>query len=458
MRKSRKSLRVDPPHVAAGPSEKAATSSSEVQPARNLKEYARAMGPGLVVAFMWLGTGDLIDASVAGASYGYALIWGLALALICRYFYVSMVSKYVLCNAVGDDGILMGFSRLWRGFPIFLGTAGIALGFVYESYLIKAAGVALSHLTGQFAGQSITEFFWAAVMAAVSVFIVLARKQYAFLEITARISAVVLIVAFMSAAVIQGVDIPALVRGLSFGVPSDKGAFGAMFVVVAIIGAVGGSAANLLYPYFLAEKGWKGPAFRKMQRFDLLTGIASIVVINLAVWIVAAEAFGGTDRSIESPEDLASMMQVAVGAAGPTILWIGLFFVAFTSVPAYSAAFSKLFVDGVHKTFPARAIRYGSINDDPLYRPAMVMMLIPPLIFSMPWAPNVVVLTVIGSGFAVLSAPIIIVGVILLTRNKQLMLPGHANRWWETAVLVAIGAVGIWAIYHLIEGLGQLAT
>ena len=434
-----------------------ATSKPEVRPARNFKEYTRAMGPGLVVAFMWLGTGDLIDSSVAGASYGYSLIWGLALALICRYFYVSNVSKYVLCNAMGDDGILKGFSRLWKGFPILLGTAGIALGFVYESYLIKAAGVALSYLTGQFAGQSVTEFLWAAAIALFAVFVVLARKQYAFLEILARISAVILILTFMTAVVIQGVDVPALIRGLSFGVPADKGAFGAMLVVVALIGGVGGSAANLLYPYFIAEKGWTGPAFRKMQRYDLLTGVASIVVINLAVWVVAAEALGGSSKSISSPEDLAEMMRIAIGEAGPTVLWIGLFFVAFTSIPSYSAGFSKLFIDGIHKSFPSRAERYGSIKQDPLYKPAMVGMLIPPLIFSLPFAPNVVVLTVIGSAFAVFSAPIIIAGVILLTSNKKFMLPGYANHWWETLILVAIGAVGIWAIYHLIVGLVQIA-
>lgn len=427
------------------------------RPANSFRDYFRSMGPGLVVAFMWLGTGDLIDASVAGATYGYALIWGLALALLCRYFYVSNVSKYVLCNAMGDDGILAGFGRLWRYFPIIIGAAGLALGATYISYLLKAAGVALSYLTGEFAGQAVSQFFWAAVLSALSVWMVLSSKQYALVEILAKVSAVILLLTFVGAMLVQGVDLPALVRGLSFGVPADKGAFGAMLVVVALIGAVGGSAANLLYPYFMAEKGWKGPAFRKMQRYDLLTGIASIVVINLSVWIVAAEAFGGDDRSIGSPEDLAEMMQVAVGAPGPTILWIGLFFVAFTSVPSYSMAFSRLFVDGVHKSFPKRAERH-TVKTDPIYKPIMAAALVLPLVFSLPFAPNVVVLTVIGSGFAVLSAPIIITGVVLLTSRKKYMLPGYANRWWETLILVVIGCVGVWAIYHLISGLIQLAS
>lgn len=35
------------------------------------------------------------------------------------------------------------------------------------------------------------------------------------------------------------------------------------------------------------------------------------------------------------------------------------------------------------------------------------------------------------------------------------MLPNYANRWWENLILVAIGAVGLWATYQLIVSLAQ---
>lgn len=79
------------------------------------REYLQAMGPGLVVSLMWLGAGDLIDSSVAGATYGYALMWSLAVALISRYFFVSALAKYQLRNSEGDEKILQGYARLWRG-------------------------------------------------------------------------------------------------------------------------------------------------------------------------------------------------------------------------------------------------------------------------------------------------------------------------------------------------------
>lgn len=443
---------------ATSPPDQAAGGAATPAPPQGLRGYLAAMGPGLIVAFMWLGTGDLIDSSVAGASYGYALTWGLAVALFCRYIYVSNISKYQLCNQVGDTSILQGFRRIWVGFPVLLGGAGLCLGFVYISYLMKAMGVALANLTGHFAGQATTEFLFAAIMAAVSIGIVLSSRSYRILEIVAKFSAALLTLTLVTAVIIQGADFGAMLRGLSFSVPEDRGEFGAMLVVVSLIGAVGGSAANLLYPYFMQDKGWKGPAYRGMQRFDLLVGIMSIVVLNLCVWFVAAEAFPGAEGAIESEQDLALMMEIAVGSAGPTILWIGLFFVALTSVPSYATGFSRLLVDGIHRSFASRGDRFSDFKLDPIYKGTMIFMLTAPLVFSLPNTPNLVFLTVVGSAFAVLSAPIIIAGVIYLTTSRKLMLPKFANKPWELAALVIIGLIGLWAVYHLVMSLVDLAA
>ena len=35
-------------------------------------QYLKSMGPGIIVALAWLGTGDLVDSAIAGGSYGYS--------------------------------------------------------------------------------------------------------------------------------------------------------------------------------------------------------------------------------------------------------------------------------------------------------------------------------------------------------------------------------------------------
>lgn len=421
-------------------------------------DYVKALGPGLLVAMAWLSAGDLVSASVSGSTYGYALMWALVIALFARYFFVSAIGKYVLCNSQGDNSILAGFARLWRGLPLVVGVIAFILGFTYQTYIIKGAATALYQLLGGIGDSEWAVFFFAVVLVGVTIFMLLRGHQYRTLEAVAKVSVGVLMVTFFLAVALNGFDLAAFLRGLVFQVPADtEGAFGAVVILAAIIGAVGGSAANLLYPYFMENKGWTTPVYRKIQVFDLLVGIIAMVFINLAVWIVAAESLGGgAGIAIQEAEDLAVMMGRGVGAVGPLLLWIGLFFVTFTSFPAYSFGFTKVLLDGVQRSFP------GGLESDEIPDPEnhryfkwiqIGLLLVLPLIFSLPVAPNFITLTIAGNAMGAITGPIIIVGVIVLTTSKKYMLPEYANKWWETVALLIIGGIGLWATYGVVVGL-----
>jgi Mn2+/Fe2+ NRAMP family transporter len=418
-------------------------------------EYVRALGPGLLVAMAWLSAGDLVSASVSGSTYGYALIWALVLALFARFFFVSAIGKYVLCNNSGDPSILTGFGRLWRGLPMLVGVIAFILGFTYQTYIIKGAATALWHLFGGIGNREWGIFVFAVLLVGVTIFMLVRGHQYTTLEWIARVSVGILMLTFFIAVVLHGFDLLALLRGLAFRLPADTGGFGAVLLVAAIIGAVGGSAANLLYPYFMQDKGWDRPAYRKLQVVDLLAGILAMVFINLCVWIVAAEVLaGGAGIAIEEAEDLATMMGRGVGAIGPLLLWIGLFFVTFTSFPAYSFGFTKVLLDGVQRTMSGQVETYENPENHRAFKWIQVgLLLIVPLLFSLPMAPNFIALTIAGNALGAITGPIIIVGVIVLTTSKKYMLPEYANKWWETIALLIIGGIGLWATYGVVAGL-----
>ena len=421
-------------------------------------DYVKALGPGLLVAMAWLSAGDLVSASVSGSTYGYALMWALVIALFARYFFVSAIGKYVLCNSQGDNSILAGFARLWRGLPLVVGVIAFILGFTYQTYIIKGAATALYQLLGGIGDSEWAVFFFAVVLVGVTIFMLLRGSQYRTLETIAKVSVGILMLTFFLAVALNGFDLAAFLRGLVFQVPADtEGTFGAVVILAAIIGAVGGSAANLLYPYFMEDKGWTTPIYRKIQIFDLLVGIIAMVFINLAVWIVAAESLGGgAGIAIQEAEDLAIMMGRGIGAIGPLLLWIGLFFVTFTSFPAYSFGFTKVLLDGVQRSFPG-GLESDEVPDPENHRYFKLiqigLLLVLPLLFSLPVAPNFIALTIAGNAMGAITGPIIIVGVIVLTTSKKYMLPEYANKWWETAALLIIGGIGLWATYGVVAGL-----
>lgn len=428
---------------------------------RTFRGYLRAVGPGIVIALAWLGTGDLIDSSVSGANYGYAMLWVLPIGLITRFFVVSSLAKYQLCNRNGDASILAGYGRIWRPLPLLLGGAGMFLGFVYASYLTRGAGTALYYLFGEVGGPTWGVFLWSCVAVAAAVWLCLRRNEYTALERVAQLAVVVIVIVFLIGAAGSGVRPLDLVQGLAFELPENKGPVGALLVLISLIGTVGGSASNLIYPYLMRDKGWIGPTYRRLQIYDLLLGVLAILVINVAVWVVAAETLRGQGLVLQDETDLAVMMQLAVGTAGPVLLWIAIFFVTFDNLPAYSYGFTRMFIDGLHQQRPARGARYDSKagENDPLFKWLQIGgLVVLPLVFALPHAPNVIVLTVLGNTFAVLTTPIIVFGLLWMTNKKTLMLDGYTNRWWENVVLVVAAAIGCWASYHLVGSLATLLT
>src|SRR5215470_13115856 len=101
---------------------------------RSASEYLRSFGPGIVVVLTWLGAGDVVDMGVAGANYGYSLMWVLVVALVMRFLFVSLIARYQLCNQYGE-GVLDGLARLHPWFAPGLLVAAFAMGHVYMSYM-----------------------------------------------------------------------------------------------------------------------------------------------------------------------------------------------------------------------------------------------------------------------------------------------------------------------------------
>ena len=82
-------------------------------------QYLKSMGPGIIVALTWLGTGDLVDSAIAGGSYGYSLMWAIIVALFVRFVFVSILAKYQLCNP-HQETVISGLKKVHFLLPYFL--------------------------------------------------------------------------------------------------------------------------------------------------------------------------------------------------------------------------------------------------------------------------------------------------------------------------------------------------
>lgn len=431
------------PHAGARRSER-----PEQVPLPTGMGWVTSIGPGLVLAMTFLGTGDLVSSSVSGASYGYALLWTLVLSLIARTFIISSIAKYTLMNRHGDTQILDGFARITPVLPGVMAVVVLIAGFITQATFVKAAAIGLNQLTGGWGGAW-GVFVCAVVVAGLTLSTVVLRKQFVVLEYFARIASVLMIGAFLYALFSIGhFDAAGFARGLAFEIPASQleNAFSPIVIASATIGTIAGNMPNLLYSGFMRDKGWVGPRYRKLQQLDLVAGMAPLLLINLLFWIVAAEfAREHPGFTIADENDLSEMLSVAVGPAGPYLLWLCIFLAAMTSFPPQSRGFSQLAVNGLNHSVPGWRRFLGRDEENPAFRwLQMGVFIVAPLVAALPGAPNLISLNIVGTAIStVLSLPIIVVCILLLTSRKKHMEDYAVNSRLTTALLAVLGVIAI---------------
>lgn len=399
----------------------------------------------------WLGAGDVVDMGVAGANYGYSLMWVLVVALVMRFLFVSLIARYQLCNERGE-GVLDGLARLHPWYAPGLLAAAFVMGHVYLSYMTVGTAEATRNLLG--VGET---WQWAILWNATALFLVF-RPSYDRLETIFKILLGVLSASFVGSAVWVGFNPRDLVAGLvNVEMPEQKGAFGPLIVAVAMIGAVGGSLMNLVYPYFLEAKGWRGPQYRRVQLYDFLVAVLALIVLNLSVWILGAELLY-PDKSIQKLDDLPQLLSDVLGQGGRWLFYLGIFAALYTSLLGHAAGLAYL---GSHAWLRWKAGNNAPLEADfkqhPLYRVIAAWCLVSPLVWTIPGMPGFVELTLVANSGQVVLLPLLAGGLWWITADARFIGPAYRNRWWENVVMAVLFGLAIYGAVGSIRSILQFA-
>ena len=435
---------------------------------RTFWEYLRSMGPGIVVALTWLGAGDLVDSAVSGGNYGYALMWALALALFVRFMFVSIMTKYQLCNQHGES-LMAGFKRIHPWLPLLVGLIALLFGHIYGSFLVKGAGEAVAKIIDEgmrFVGQE-TEIVEEGVLAQTgikkilrapwmwsTVWVILAgmivwRGVFQRIEKLFYVFLGLLSVSLIGVALWTGPNVSGIVQGaFLFALPEKEKSLSSLLIAISIIGAVGGSVGSLSYPYFVQQKGWKGPKFRRLQLYDLAFGTIVIIVLNLSVWTIGAELIEPAGKEIKTLEDLAGLLTTTLGTLGAPIFYLGVFAAVASSVVGNATGFGYMWSDALRV---CRSDRHQEKDDQRLggsaaYNTAAAWVVFSPL----PWSfsdSGFILLTVVGNAASVIVLPVLAAAVWLVTSQSRCIGETYRNKWWEHASMAVLTVIAVWGAY-----------
>ncbi|MEO2047908.1 MAG: Nramp family divalent metal transporter [Pirellulales bacterium] len=401
-------------------------------------EYIRSFGPGIIVVLTWLGAGDIVEVGVAGGNFGYALMWVVVMAVVMRFLLVSLIAKYQLCNQHGE-GVLDGLARLHSAYPLLLLIATVVMGHIYCSYMTVGIGEACVNLTG--VGQT---WHWAVFWNAIALGIVF-KPTIGRIESLFKVFLAVLSISLVGTALWVGPNPTGILEGtFAFKLPEQSGRFEPLLIAIGMIGAVGGSMMNLVYPYFLDSKGWRGPQYRRVQMYDFLLAMIVMIVLDLAIWTLGAELLYPRGLTIETMDDLPRLLSQVLGSGGRVLFYLGIFAAIYSSLVGHALGLGYLGSHAYLRWKIGPGSKIGDYRTHSCYRWIAVWCLVTPLVWTAPRMPGFVYMTLLANSGQVVLVPLIAGGLWWITARPQYIGQQHCNRWWENLIMLFLFGLALW--------------
>ena len=401
------------------------------------------LGPGLVFFFSSMGPGTFLTSAVAGATYGYSLIWALALALLFRFVWVNVSASYVL---VTRESLLQGYARLGRWLVWTSLVVTILVRHSSNLYTILLMGNAAHLLLPLPVAHS--GAIWSVGLTILGV-VMMIGGGYALIERLCTIVIVVLGISLPIAAVVAHPDPAAIARGLFIPtMPNSTGVYSALLLLAAMIGAQAGSMSNLSYSYFASERGWSGPEDLRRQRLDLLASTACRFGIGTLLQVAAAATILPLGLKPQSAEELVRIFSDSMGMLGRVIFGLGLWGICFSSFVGGTMGYSLIVRDICRRYVPGLRVAADSdtltksSRDDAVYQWSVALLGLSPL-YVVFLAVEPVALTLLVRSMVVILIPVLVGALIKIANDKALMGP-HRPSVFSNAVLALLVVVSVY--------------
>ncbi|MHC4378767.1 MAG: divalent metal cation transporter [Planctomycetota bacterium] len=280
------------------------------------RAYVGRGGPGYLQSALTLGGGSASASLLAGAAFGYDLLWVAPLGMLMGGVVLAAVAHQTLSTGERPFEAMRrhaGGVFAW-GWAIGALMASVVWHFAQYS-LASAVVVDLGAAAGaelpRF-GAGLAILLWAVITAQTFGSGGAANRIF---ERVLRWMVWMIVALFGVVAVRAGIDDPgAILRGFtSFRLPEDRGDVAAIALVISGLAAAVGVNMLFLYPYTLLARGW-GREHRELARFDLGLGMVVPYAIATALMTITAANtvhadFSGTSISpVEAAQTLGGLL------------------------------------------------------------------------------------------------------------------------------------------------------
>ncbi|MEW2922198.1 Nramp family divalent metal transporter [Muricauda sp. ANG21] len=292
----------------------------------------KKIGPGVLVAAAFVGPGTLTMCTLAGAQFGYALIWALLVSVLATIVLQGMAGRIGVVAQTGlVDVVRTELKTPWiKKFVIVVVLAAILIGnAAYEAGNIGGATLGLEQL---FPNKTLISFY--PTIVGIFIFLLLWFSSYKILErvfvglvgimgVSFLICALMTKPAFLD--ILKGMVVPAMPEG-------------GLFTVIALVGTTV-VPYNLFLHASLVKQKWKSSKELKTVKWDTVVSIGLGGLVSMAILVTAASV---PMDNINNALDMAKALEPLFGKMAVYFMAIGLLAAGITS--AITAPLAAAFV------------------------------------------------------------------------------------------------------------------
>ena len=385
-----------------------------------------SFGPGIFAIGYTIGTGSVTSMIVAGSKFGMQLLWVLLLSCVFSGVLMFAYGNYAL---ITSETALYGFRKhlkygkflalliivgiTFGQWNSLMGILGISSNIIYEILALNFEGLV------PFQYEIVLTI---AVLIIVTFYLLMLVGRYTFFEKILIVFVSLMGFSFLlSLFFVQPLPMDVL-NGL---IPTIPKVAGGKMLVAAFVGTTMASATFLSRPLFIKGKGWTIKNLDQ-QKKDSITAAVLIFVISGTIMAVASGALFHQGKEVNHVLDMANTLEPVAGKWAVTLFFFGALSAGLSSIFPCLLIAPLLVADYQSGTLDTNSRQFRLITAI-----ACLVALIGPA-----FGANPIEIQILSQVFNVFVLPAVVLGIILLLRQKKVM------NEYKTSMAVYIGMYG----------------
>jgi manganese transport protein len=399
------------------------------------RRFFRQMGPAWIISAVACGPATMASVSIAGAHYGYQLLWVVVLSALFAFVVQFMAAKV---GIIGGKGIIALVEESWGNvWAWILMIDALLATWLAAAVLMKA----LVSTTGLVTGVSTP---WWSMIYALLIFLLVGIGGYRWVESICKVLVATVVGCFIITVIMVKPDLNGMARGL---IPTFASGSQGALMMAGIMGGAVHVTIIAMHTYNVNARNWRTDDIGLAWTDTFLSMFIAFGIYSITIFVAAAAVLHPQGIEVRTAFDLARPLKPVLGVYAHGIFLCGFWAAVFSTItPTYLAA-GYFIADKMKWEISARDIRFKVV----VFLGCLIS-LAGPLVKG-----SFLILLVVMLALGLCGTPLVVF-ILLFLLNQKSWAKAHRNGWWlnllggaallittSLAVRFILSKAGIWS-------------